>query len=170
MFVRVIQHAHASVSSFKFIFVCLKCNKMHLKWLIKYFFSSFSLKDYFYLFSDVQNSVIIYWILGLFWFRHFEILPLENRRHMILKTSRWLIELWALSEALDWFKLRCTPPIWPYLDEQRGLSKKDTERIRLCTCHSWPVILVRFLWRRFTSLKLFIMLSVRTAFRSQACR
>ena len=71
MFVRVIQHAHASVSSFKFIFVCLKCNKMHLKWLIKYFFSSFSLKDYFYLFSDVQNSVIIYWILGLFWFRHF---------------------------------------------------------------------------------------------------
>ena len=54
MFVRVIQHAHAFVSSSKHIFVCLKCNKMHFTWLIKYLTFSFPLKDYFYLFSDVQ--------------------------------------------------------------------------------------------------------------------
>ena len=145
---------------------------MHVKWLIKYFSFSFSLKDYFYLFSDVQNSVIIYWIFGLFWFRHFKILPLENRRLMILKTFGWLIGPRALPDDLDidWFKLRCTPPFWPYLENSVACQKKDTEGIRLCTCHFWPVILVRFLWRRFTSLKLFIMLSVRTAFRSQACR
>ena len=93
----------------------------------------------------------------------------KNRRLMILKTFGWLIGLWALPDELDWFKLRCTPPVWPYLEEQRACQKRYRS-IRLCTCHSWPVILVRFLWRRFTSLKLFIMLSVRIAVRSEAWR
>ena len=101
----------------------------------------------------------------------FYILPLENRRLIILKTSGWLIGLRAFLDALDvdWFKLRCTPPIWPYLEEKRCLSKKILKYSSRYV-HSWPVILVRFLWRGLTSLKLFIMLSVRTAFRSQARR
>ena len=110
MFVRVIQHAHEFVSSsIKLIFVYLKCNKMQFTWLIKYFSFSFPLKDYFYLFSDVQMfRTIIYF--GLIWFRHFLNFTAAYlmydyyhiwSTYLHVKIFGWLIGLRASPDKLD---------------------------------------------------------------------
>ena len=105
MFVRVIQHAHAFVSSStKLIFVCLKCNKMYFTWLIKYFSFSFPLKDYFYLFSFLMFKC------SEQWFRHFLNFTAAYlmydyyhiwSTYLHVKIFGWLIGLRASPDKLD---------------------------------------------------------------------
>ena len=93
------------------------------------------------------------------------LIPLTNRTVGIAWCPwRWLVQIKMHTPYLTIFRRTA----WP---KERILKKVKREMtVPLCSSHSWPVILVRFLWRRFTSLKLFIMLPVRAAFRSQAFR
>ena len=126
MFVRVIQHAHASVSSFKFIFVCLKCNKMHLKWLIKYFLFFLSERLFLPLFwrSKQRNNLLNPrpLLIPPFWnftagkspAYDFKDIPLTNRTVGIVG-SPWLVQIKMHTPYLTIFRRTA----WPV--------KKDTE-------------------------------------------
>lgn len=146
VFIRVIQHTHAPVRCFNFVLICLELNfitsdykKTHLtlhpfEW------------DCIYLFSDVQNCVVI----DVFWFvcfRHFEIEPLI----VLFKIAG--LWFWAILTLIGWYL--CThPQLLPNLEKRVIHCQKDAEFFALVSSiakYSWSFRKFSFPYKCFLS-------------------